>query len=90
MQGLQWQKLYQCNEKPFTAVQRAEAGAKPSSCKPLLRKVLDVQNADKLSELVTTGIHIGSKVGTNSCKILSSKATQVYPENTKSGLGVKL
>ena len=47
---LQWQKLQQCDEKPYTTVQPAEVGLRPSSFKLLPRKDPYVQDAGKPSE----------------------------------------
>ena len=73
-----------------TTVQPAEVGAKPRPYKPLPRKVLDVWDPDKPSEPILTGLHINSKVGRNSQKILLSKITPVCQENSKPSLEAKL
>ena len=44
--------------KPCTTVQPAKVNAKSSSCKLLPKKVHDVQDTGKPSELVSRGFHI--------------------------------
>ena len=85
---MQWQEVQQCNGKPCTNVQPVKAKTKSTSCKTLPRKVPDIQDFDKPSELVATGLHIEAQVGRDSHKILMSKITPVHTWNSKSGLGV--
>ena len=75
--------------KPGTTVQPSEVGAKPSSCKSPLRKVLDVEDADKSSNPVATGLQTDSKVGKESHKVFTAKTTPVC-HRSKSGLLVNL
>ena len=56
--------------KSHVHVQQVEAGTKPNSCKRLPGKVPDIQNTDKLSEPVVTGLQIGIQVGRDSHRIL--------------------
>ena len=53
--------------------QHSNDSAKHHSCEPLPRRVLDVQDADKPSKVVATGLYIDSHVGREIHKILSSK-----------------
>ena len=55
----------------------------------LSRKVPDIQDTDKLSETVVTGLYIEAEVGKNGHKTLISKLLQ-YVLKSKSGLRVKL
>ena len=57
-------------------------------CKPLFRKVPNVQDTGQLSDLVEAGLNINIHVDRNSCKIVSSKAIPIWPETSKSGLGL--
>ena len=54
------------------------------------QEALDVQDANKPTELDATGLQIDSQVGRESHKILLSKTTTACQENSTPGLGVKL
>ena len=56
----------------------------------LPRKAPDVQDADKSSEPVRTGLHIETQVGKDRHKTLILKTSPVCSHNNKSGLEVKL
>ena len=61
----------------------------PSSCKPPPGSVPNVQDTVKLSNPVATRLHIESKPGKESCKVLDSKTIPVSHSSNKSCLGVK-
>ena len=70
-------------------VQPLRVCPKLSTSKSPLGKVIDAQDADKLSDPVVTGFHIEIQVG-KTHNILSSKTNLVCPWGNKSSLGVKL
>ena len=70
-------------------MQSGRVGARLNSSKLSPEKLVDVQDADKSSELDVTGFHINSQGG-KGYDILSSKTSQVCHTSQKSSLGVKL
>ena len=56
----------------------------------LTEKIPDIQDADKPSEPVATGLHIETKVSRKSHKAMISEITLICPQNSKSGFGGKL
>ena len=75
--------------KPWINVQSAEVGAKLSTSKSGLRKVLDGQNPGKSSDTVATGPCIEDQVDEKDHKFLNSKTALLCLENNNSGLGVR-
>ena len=70
-------------------MQPARFGAKLSSSKSQLGKLIDVQAADKLSEPDDTGLNLGSPRG-KGCNNLPPKTGPVCHNNSKTSPGVKL
>ena len=58
--NMQMLEDFQPPRNPYATVQAAEVDVKPSSCKTPPRRVPDIQNADKPSNLVASGLHIES------------------------------
>ena len=67
-----------------------QCGAEYDVYKSLPGKVLDVQTVRKPSEMVDTGLHIGSQAGKQGHKISSLKTSPVCPNNSNSCLGVMI